>query len=75
MSDRERLNPERFDMLTSGPEKLWGLSTIARAIGRSVDTTRTLAKSGLAPIYQPPGTNTYFAFRSELHDWLRTKAA
>ena len=70
----DRLDPMRFDMLVSGPEKLWGLSTIARAIGRSVDTTRTLAKREDVPIYRPDG-KSYFAFRSELHDWLRTKAA
>ena len=75
MSDSERLDPMRFDMLTSGPEKLWGLNTIARAIGRSVDTTRSLAKREDVPIYRPPGTKGYFALRSELHDWLRTKAA
>jgi hypothetical protein len=47
-----------FDALPSGPEKLWGLRSIARAIGLSEDTTRLLARKPGVPIYQPPGATS-----------------
>ncbi|SLN20081.1 hypothetical protein ROJ8625_00713 [Roseivivax jejudonensis] len=62
----------RFDAITTGPEKLWGLSTIASAIGVSVDKARRLAHLDHVPIYRPDG-ESYFALRSELNAWLRTK--
>ena len=72
--DRPNLDRWRFDAITSGPEKLWGLEAIAHAIGLSVDATRRLAERNLAPIYRPDGRR-YFALRSELNAWLRTKAS
>lgn len=56
-----------------GPERLWGAPSIARAIGCSPDYVRSLAARPGVPIYRPPGTDKFFAFRSELRAWLRTK--
>ncbi|MFJ1293235.1 hypothetical protein [Paracoccus yeei] len=39
----------------------------------SIDTARTWAKMDGVPIYRPAGTGSYFAFRTELLAWLRTK--
>ncbi|WP_223850324.1 hypothetical protein [Paracoccus yeei] len=39
----------------------------------SIDTARTWAKMDGVPIYWPAGTGSYFAFRTELLAWLRTK--
>lgn len=65
------LDPWRFDAMTANPEKLWGLPAIATALGVSVDKARRLAALPHTPIYKPDG-ESYFAFRSELNDWLRT---
>jgi len=62
----------RSDPLSTGPEKIWGLGAIAKALGLSVDTTRRLADEQGVPIYRPAGR--YFALRSELNAWLRSKA-
>lgn len=67
------LNPKRFDAITSGPEQLWGLNTIARALNVSIDTARKLSKRPDVPIYQPSGTGRYFALRSELNQWLKAR--
>ena len=72
MSDLTHSNPGRFDALSPGSEKLWGLRAIARALGLSVDATRRLAKKPEVPIYRPDGR--YFAVRAELNAWLRSKA-
>lgn len=64
--------PSTHDILALGSEKLWGLRSISRALGLSVDTTRRLASEPDVPIYRPGGR--YFAVRSELNGWLRTKA-
>lgn len=61
----------RFDAISTGPEKLWGLTTIAAALGVSVDKARRLAKRDDVPIYLPNGSGQYFACRSELNAWLR----
>lgn len=74
MTEHTSLNPRRFDAILASPEKLWGLNSIAAAIGLSVDATRRLAHSGKAPIYRPDGRR-YFALRSELNAWLRSKPA
>jgi hypothetical protein len=55
------------------PEKLWGRPAIAQALGVSVDTVVSLARNADCPIYMPAGR--YFAYRSELERWLRTKPA
>jgi excisionase family DNA binding protein len=69
------LTPERLDtMLTPPARKLWGAPSIATALGVSVDTVRKWAKEPGVPIYNPR-PRTYFAYRSELEAWLRTKAA
>ncbi|AXQ94007.1 helix-turn-helix domain-containing protein [Cereibacter azotoformans] len=70
MMNHPPLDPERFDAITSGPEKLWGLPAISKALGVSVDTVRRWARHGRAPIYRPDGER-YFALRSELNAWLR----
>jgi excisionase family DNA binding protein len=68
------LDPWRFDAITKPekPENLWGLAEIAQALGVSVDKARRLARLDHVPIYRPDG-RSYFAFRSELMAWLRTK--
>ena len=71
-SNHPPLDPWRFDAITAGPEKLWGLTSIAGALGISVDKARRLAKMDHVPIYRPDGRN-YFAVRSELNAWLRSK--
>lgn len=63
----------RFDAIaTTTPEKLWGLNAIAAALGVSVDKARRLAGLPDCPIYRPDGAG-YFALRSELNAWLRSK--
>jgi len=65
------LTPARFDALAAGPEKLWGLGTIAAALGISVDKARRLARNPSVPIHKPEGSGSYFAFRSDLMAWLK----
>lgn len=71
------LTPETFDALARDtharegrPEKLWGAATIARALGVSTDTVKAWAEDPDVPIYRPKG---YYAVRSELERWLKTK--
>lgn len=54
------------------PEKLWGAPAIAQALGVSVATVYRFAFETDCPIYRPGGR--YFAYRSELENWLRTAA-
>ncbi|MGK7759431.1 DNA-binding protein [Marinovum sp. B10] len=72
MNNTPPLDRWRFDAITTGPEKLWGLTTIATAIGVSVDKARRLARLPDCPIYRPDG-GSYFALRSELNAWLKRK--
>ncbi|MBN8956814.1 MAG: hypothetical protein J0H17_09575 [Rhizobiales bacterium] len=55
--------------------KLWGAAEIARFIGVSCDHVYRLASDPRVPIYRPPGAGRYFAFKTELKVWLRTKAS
>lgn len=65
------LTPETLDgILQPPPRKIWGAPAIARILGVSVDTVYALAKDPASPVYKPNG---YFAYRSELEAWLRTK--
>lgn len=73
-ADRPALDRHRFDELLAGPEKIWGVKAIAKAIAVSESTVRRWAKEDVVPIYRPAGSNSYFAFRSELQAWLRCKA-
>jgi hypothetical protein len=66
------LDPWRFDAITAGPEKIWGLTNIAAALGVGVDKARRIAELDHSPIFRPDG-KTYFALRSELNAWLRSK--
>ncbi|TMV66876.1 DNA-binding protein [Thioclava sp. BHET1] len=75
MSRRPPIDPWRFDAITGGPEKIWGLTSIASALGVSVDKARRLANDPSVPIYRPEGSRSYFACRSELNAWLKGKAA
>lgn len=52
-------------------ERLWGAVEIAGFLGVSVDTVYEWAIDPDVPIYKPG--NRYFAIRSELMRWLRTK--
>lgn len=65
------LTPQQFDALTRKPEKLWGAPAIARALGVSVDTVYRFTTETNCPIYRPGAR--YFAYRSELEAWLRSK--
>lgn len=71
--DRPPLDRWRADAILDPERKLWGLPLIAEALGVSIDTARTWAKMDGVPIYRPAGTGSYFAFRTELLAWLRTK--
>lgn len=71
--DRPPLDRWRADGILEPERKLWGLPLIAETLGVSVDTARTWAKLDGVPIYRPAGTGSYFAFRTELLAWLRTK--
>jgi len=69
---KPELTPERLDSLFVGRvEKLWGANAISRALGLSPDTVQRLAQDPSVPIYKPAGR--YFAYRSELERWLRSK--
>lgn len=59
-------------IVVSKPEKIWGAPAIAQALGLSVATIYRLADAGECPIYRPGGR--YFAYRSELENWLRSAA-
>lgn len=61
----------RFDALAPGPEKIWGLDAIAKALGVSTSTARRWAEHDAVPIYRPAGVGAYFALRSELLAWLK----
>lgn len=61
----------RLDEYSLGAEKLWGLPAIAKFLGLSIDAVRDLAKQPDVPIFRPG--KRYFAVRSELWRWLRTK--
>ena len=69
--DKPQLDRFRFDALAEPERKLWGLRQIAGALGVSVKKARRLATIEGVPIYRPVGSATYFAWRSELHAWLR----
>ena len=69
--EKPPLSPDRFDALAQGPQRLWGLGRIAEFLGVSRDKARKLAKDAGCPIYRPGGG--YFAFRSELLNWLKRK--
>ncbi len=67
------LTPAMIDaILTAKPEKLWGAPAIAQALGVSVATVYRFALDPACPIYRPGGR--YFAYRSDLENWLRTAA-
>lgn len=72
MTDLPPLDPWRADEVLAPERKLWGAETIAAFLGVSADTVYDLAKTPDVPIYKPGGR--YFAFKSELLLWLRTKA-
>ncbi|WP_320176718.1 DNA-binding protein [Roseovarius pacificus] len=71
-SNNPPLTPERFDAMMAGHGKVWGLANIANQLGVSVDKARRFATHTDCPIYRPDG-ESYFAFRSELISWLKTK--
>lgn len=73
MQPKPKLDAKAFDAIVKRPEKLWGLAAIAGVIGLSVDATRRVAATGKAPIYRPEGSGRWFALRSELNAWLRSR--
>lgn len=73
-----KITPPLFDAMVHPkpkPERLIGAPAIAKALGMSEDTVIRLAATEGVPIYKPPGLGRYYAFRSELEAWLRTKPA
>jgi len=69
------ITPERFERVSQPlgkPEKLWGAPSIAAALGVSVSTVYRFALETDCPIHRPGGR--YFAYRSELENWLRSAA-
>jgi len=66
-SDNPPLDRWRFDTITSGPDRIWGLENIARAAGVSSDTARRWARRG-APIRKVGGR--WFTTRAALNAWL-----
>lgn len=69
--DRPPLDRWRADLLLEPERPIWGLPSIAKVLGVSVDTARKWAREESVPISQPDGTGQYFAFKSELVSWLR----
>lgn len=65
--DTPPLDRWRFDAITSGPDRIWGLENIARAAGVSSDTARRWARRG-APIRKVQGR--WFTTRAALNAWL-----
>jgi hypothetical protein len=63
----------RADEILEPERPIWGLPTIAKVLGVSVDTARRWAKEPAVPITQPEGSGSYFAYKSELVSWLRQK--
>lgn len=68
------ITPERFDRLLVAPERLWGAKSIAAVLGVSEGTVRRWARDPDVPVYSPR-RGRYFARRSELETWLRSKPA
>lgn len=54
-------------------ERIWGLPDIAAFLDVSVDTARRWSRKPGVPIFRAGGR--YYAFRSELWRWHRSKAA
>ena len=57
--------------ITLRGERLWGASEISAFLGVSVETVYSWAADPDVPIYKPG--SRYFAIKSELCDWLRSK--
>ena len=72
-SNKPTLTPEAFDRMARRRDRLWGLNSIARHLGVSVDKARRLARIPAVPIYRPDGSGTYFAFGAELEQWLTSR--
>lgn len=70
--DKPPLDRWRADAVLEPDRKLWGLPMIAEVLGVSIGTARKLARQPNVPIYKPEGAGCYFAFRSELLNWLRS---
>ena len=65
------LDKWRADDVLEPNRPLWGLPSIAKALGVSVDRARELARNPAVPISKPEGSGSYFAYLSELRAWLR----
>lgn len=71
--DKPPLDRWRADAVLEPERKLWGLPMIAEVLGVSIGTARKLARQPNVPIYKPEGAGCYFAFKSELLNWLRSR--
>jgi RNase H-fold protein (predicted Holliday junction resolvase) len=67
--------PARYEALSSGSERICGITITAQAVGLPADTTRRLAARARVPIYLPDERRGSFAVRAELIAWLRQKAS
>lgn len=70
-TDLPPLDRWRADEVLEPNRPLWGLPAISQALGLSINKTRELAKDPEVPIFVPPGSNQYFAYRSDLVAWLK----
>lgn len=66
-----KIDPVTFDVLVGGPELIWGIGAIAKALNLSESTVKRLAKDPGFPVSKPSGR--YFAYRADLILWLRSK--
>lgn len=73
MAPAPKLTPRITDEILAGDRKIWGAGAIAAFLGLSADKVYDLAKDPDVPIYKPAGSGRYFAIKSELMAWLRTK--
>lgn len=71
---RPPLDRWRADAILTPDRPVWGLEAIGRVLGLSRDTVRRLAQDPRVPISKPEGAGSYFAWRSELITWLRTRS-
>lgn len=59
------------EILSLRGERLWGATEISAYLGISVETVYAWAADPRCPIYKPG--RRYFALKSELRGWLRSK--
>ncbi len=64
----------KIDEVNLAVELVSGAPAIASILGCTVEHVRRMEKDPRTPIYKPPGSGRYIAYRSELIRWTRTKS-